>query len=235
MSLSLDKLMNPRSVAIVGVSERPEAIGTRVLNNLRRIGFPGPIYPVNPRHASLHGLTCYPSLSVLPEKVDAAFLAVPSTSGPGLVEEAGRCGIPALFLNANGYADGDEAGVDLQRRVEEIAARHGIVICGPNNLGLINVHDRVAMWAPRHMKVLEPGSLGVISQSGSIALILSEDERDLGFAYLVTAGNEAVATVADYLSTMARDDRVKVILLFLETGSPLPRQRRAAATSASSR
>ena len=66
------------------------------------------------------------------------------------------------------------------------------------------------------MKVLEPGSLGVISQSGSIALILSEDERDLGFAYLVTAGNEAVATVADYLSAMARDDRVKVILLFLE-------------------
>ena len=92
MSLSLDKLINPRSVAIVGVSERPEAIGTRVLNNLRRIGFAGPVYPVNPRHASLHGLTCYPSLSALPEKVDAAFLAVPSASGPDLVEEAGRCG-----------------------------------------------------------------------------------------------------------------------------------------------
>ncbi|MGZ3284008.1 MAG: acetate--CoA ligase family protein [Xanthobacteraceae bacterium] len=217
MSLSLGKLMNPRSVAIVGVSERPEAIGTRVLNNLRRIGFAGPVYPVNPRHAALHGLTCYPSLSALPERVDAAFLAVPSTSGPDLVDEAGRCGIPALFLNANGYADGDETGVKLQRRVEETAARYGIVICGPNNLGLINVHDRVAMWAPRHMKVLEPGSLGVISQSGSIALILSEDERDLGFAYLVTAGNEAVATVADYLAAMVQDDRVKVILLFLET------------------
>ena len=123
MSLALDKLMNPRSVAIVGVSERPEAIGTRVLNNLRRIGFAGPVYPVNPRHAALHGLTCYPSLSALPERVDAAFLAVPATSGPDLVDEAGRCGIPALFLNANGYADGDETGVKLQRRVEETAAR----------------------------------------------------------------------------------------------------------------
>ena len=137
--------------------------------------------------------TCYPSLSALPERVDAAFLAVPSTSGPDLVDEAGRCGIPALFLNANGYADGDETGVKLQRRVEETAARYGIVICGPNNLGLINVHDRVAMWSPRYMKVLEPGSLGVISQSGSIALILSEDERDLGFAYLVTAGQRGGA------------------------------------------
>src|SRR3954447_7631843 len=98
MSLSLDKLINPRSVAIVGVSERPEAIGTRVLNNLRRIGFPGPIYPVNPRHTSLHGLACYPSLSALPEKVDAAFLAVPSASGPDLVEEAGGGGLRAPLV-----------------------------------------------------------------------------------------------------------------------------------------
>lgn len=217
MSLPLDRLMNPKAIAIVGVSERPEAIGTRVLNNLRKMEFPGPIYPVNPRHKSLAGVDCYPSLSELPGPVDAAFLAVPASGGPDLVEEAGRCGIKALFINANGYADGDAQGVALQRRIEASAAKYGIAICGPNNLGMINVHDRVAMWAPRYMKLVEAGSLGVISQSGSIALILSEDERDLGFAYLVTAGNEAVVTVADYLSQMVRDDRVKVILLFLET------------------
>jgi acyl-CoA synthetase (NDP forming) len=217
MSPPLDKLMNPKSIAIVGVSERPEAIGTRVLNNLRKMEFAGPIYPVNPRHTALAGLPCYPSLSELPGPVDAAFLAVPSVAGPDLVEEAGRCGIQALFINANGYADGEADGKELQRRIEASAAKYGIAICGPNNLGLINVHDRVAMWAPRYMKLVEAGSLGVISQSGSIALILSEDERDLGFAYLVTAGNEAVVTVADYLAQMVRDDRVKVILLFLET------------------
>ena len=72
------------------------------------------------------------------------------------MEEAGKCGIGALFLNANGYADGDADGVALQRRVEATAAKYGIAICGPNNLGMMNVHDRVAMWSPRYMKV--PGA-----------------------------------------------------------------------------
>jgi acetate---CoA ligase (ADP-forming) len=217
MRLPIENILRPKSVAVLGVSERPEAIGTRVLNNLRKMGFAGPLYAVNPRYETIGDWKCYPSLSALPKPVDAAFLAVPSAGGPDLVEEAGKCGIRALFINANGYADGDADGVALQRRVEATAAKYGIAICGPNNLGMMNVHDRVAMWSPRYMKVPERGSLGVISQSGSIALILSEDERDLGFAYLITTGNEAVLNVADYLAELAVDDRVKVILLFLET------------------
>ena len=78
MSLSLDKLINPRSVAIVGVSERPEAIGTRVLNNLRRIGFPGPIYPINPGADTLQSLPAYPSVEAAPGPVDLAVVAVPA-------------------------------------------------------------------------------------------------------------------------------------------------------------
>jgi acyl-CoA synthetase (NDP forming) len=217
MTLPLNKLMNPRAIAIVGASERPEAIGTRVRNNLRIMGFPGPIYLVNPRYPSLDGETCYPSLAALPEVVDAVFIAVPASGGPELVEEAGKCGIKAVFINANGYADGDADGVALQRRIEASAKQYGIAIAGPNNLGLINVHDKKAMWTPRYMKRVNPGPIAVISQSGSIALILAEDERDLGFAYLVTTGNEAGANVADYLGEVARDDRVGVILMFLET------------------
>lgn len=215
--VALDGLTNPKSVAIVGVSERPAAIGTRVLKNLRMLGYAGAIYPVNPRYEKIGDLKCWPSLSALPSKVDAAFLAVPAAAGPELAEEAGRLGIKALFLNASGYADGGAEGIALQRRLEEIASRHGIVLAGPNNLGLVNVHDRTALWTQQYMKPVTPGPVGVISQSGSIALMLIEDERDLGFAYLVTTGNEAGATVADYLYQMAEDDRVKVILLFLET------------------
>ena len=217
MRLPIKRILRPKSIAVVGVSERPEAIGTRVMSNIRKMGFAGPLYAVNPRYEKIGELKCYPALSALPEPVDAAFLAVPSHGGPDLVEEAGRCGIRALFINANGYADGDADGVALQRRVEATAAKFGIAICGPNNLGIMNVHDRVAMWSPRYMKVPKSGSLGVISQSGSIALILSEDERDLGFAYLITAGNEAVLNIADYLAELAVDDRVEVILLFSET------------------
>jgi acyl-CoA synthetase (NDP forming) len=217
VSRSLDRLLKPKSIAIVGASERPEAIGTRLIRNLRLMNYPGTIYPVNPRYKELAGLTCYPSLTALPETVDAAFLAVPAPSGPELLEEAARCGIKAVFTNANGYADGDADGVALQRRLEAIAEKNGIVLAGPNNLGLVNVHDHCAIWTPRYMQTIPAGPVAVISQSGSIALILSEDERKLGFSYLVTTGNEAVLTVADYLDHIVRDDRVGVVLLFLET------------------
>jgi acetate---CoA ligase (ADP-forming) len=214
---ALDKLFSPRSIAVVGASERPEAIGTRVIRNLRLMGFAGAIYPVNPRYSTLGDLTCYPSLAALPETVDAAFFGIPAGGGPELLTQAADAGIGAVFINANGYADGDEAGQALQRELTRIARVRNIAVAGPNNLGLINVLDGKAMWTPRYFSPVTPGPVAVISQSGSIALILSEDERKLGFAYLITTGNEAVLTVADYLHHVASDDRVGVILLFLET------------------
>lgn len=215
--LALDKLMNPRSIAVVGASERPDAIGSRVIHNLGVMGYRGAIYPVNPRYERLNDLRCFPALSALPDRVDAAFLAVPAAQGPKLMDEAAECGIRAVFINANGYADGDAEGAALQKKIEATARSHGISVSGPNNLGLINVHDRAAIWTPRFFQGVRPGPLALISQSGSVALTLGEDERKIGFAYLVTTGNEAVVTVAEYLDHFARDERVEVILLYLET------------------
>ena len=229
---SLQKLLSPRAIAVVGASERSDAVGTRVLANLKRIGFPGPIYPVNPRYERLGDLACYPSLASLPGPVDAAFVAVPAAAGPDLVDEAGRAGIGAVVVNANGYADGGAAGIALQRRLEAVAARHDIAIAGPNNIGFVNVRDRVALWSPRDMRALEPGSVAMISQSGSIALILGEDERDLGLAYVITAGNEANTTVAHYLEHVVADDRVETVLMFLETIRDPQRFARAAESAA---
>jgi acyl-CoA synthetase (NDP forming) len=217
MTTALRFLLRPDSIAIVGASERPEAIGTRLIRNLRLMGFPGPIYLVNPRYQELAGLTCYPAIAALPAVPDAVFLAVPAAAGPALLRQAASCGVRAAFINASGYADGDADGVALQQEVVAIARANGMAVAGPNNLGLLNVHDHRAMWTPRYMEVIRPGPVAVISQSGSVALILSEDERKLGFAYLITTGNEAVVTVADYLRHVVQDDRVGVVLLFLET------------------
>ncbi|MGH6683075.1 MAG: acetate--CoA ligase family protein, partial [Pseudolabrys sp.] len=131
--------------------------------------------------------------------------------------DAAKAGIRAVFMNANGYADGDAGGVALQRRVEDIAKAHGIALCGPNNLGLINVHDHAAMWTTRYIVPVKSGPIALISQSGSIAIVLADDERKIGFSYLITAGNEAVLTVAEYMHHCAQDDRVGVILVYLET------------------
>ena len=213
----LDKLLKPHSIAVVGASERSDAIGTRVIRNLRRLGFPGRIYPVNPRYQQIEGLACVPSLVALPEQVDAAFFAVPAIQTPDLLLDAARAGIHAVFMNANGFADGGPAGITLQQQVIDIAKAHGIAVCGPNNLGVINVFDKVAAWTPRYMMEPKEGPIALISQSGSIAIVLADDERKIGFSYLITAGNEAVLSVADYLWHCARDDRAKVILLYLET------------------
>jgi acyl-CoA synthetase (NDP forming) len=213
----LEKLIKPQSIAVVGASERSDAIGTRVIRNLRSFGYGGRIYPVNPRYSEVEGLQCVPSLSALPERVDAAFLAVPAAQGADLVNEAAAAGIGAVFMNANGFADGGDEGTVFQSRIESTAKANGIAICGPNNLGLINVHDKIAAWTPRYMMEPKPGPLALISQSGSVAIVLADDERNIGFSYIITAGNEAVVSVADYLRHCVQDDRVGVILLYLET------------------
>jgi acetate---CoA ligase (ADP-forming) len=214
---SLDGLFRPRSIAVVGASTRPGAIGLRVIRNLRRMGFDGDIFPVNPRYREVEGLPCMPSIEALPPGVDSVFIAIPAEQGPDVLDAAGRHGIRSAFVNASGYADGSAAGRVLQQRLAAVARAHGIALCGPNNMGLINVHDRIAIWTQLEMSHVRPGRVAVISQSGSIALALAQDERELGLAYLVTAGNEAVLSTADYLDHIVRDERVGTILLFLES------------------
>lgn len=202
---------------MIGASTREDAIGFRVIRNLRQMGFRGEIFPVNPRYAEVAGLPCLPSVEALPAGVQSAFIAIPAEQGTDVLDAVGRHGIKTAFVNASGFADGGPAGRMLQQRLRAVALAHGVALCGPNNMGLINVHDRVAAWTQLHMSELRPGPVAVISQSGSMALVLAQDERRLGLAYLVTAGNEAVLTAADYLEHVVRDERVRTVLLFLES------------------
>ena len=215
-SLHLDRLFHPASVAVIGASPREEAVGFRVIRNLRHLGFPGPIYPVNPRYNEVAGLRCYSSPSALPDGVDAAFVAIPAAQGPAVLEELAARGVAGVEINASGYADGGAEGEALQARLRATAIGHAIALCGPNNMGLVNVHDRVALWSGKRPPAPRPGPVAIISQSGSVAIALSQDERQLGLAYVITCGNEAVLTAADYLGHVVRDDRVRLVLLFLE-------------------
>lgn len=213
----LDPLFNPKAVAVVGASQREESIGLRVIRNLKRFGFEGPVYPVHPTNTEVNGMQCYPSLSALPGKVDAVFIGLPAAQGPSVLEEAGRLGIRGACINASGFADADADGIALQATLREVAEKSRIALCGPNNLGLFNVHKKVALWTPRYASALKPGPVAVISQSGTMALMLCQDERELGLAHVITCGNEAVLGAAEYLDYVARDDNVRTVLLFLET------------------
>ena len=213
----LERLFRPRSIAVIGASTREDSIGFRVIRNLRSLGFAGEIFPINPRYREVAGLACLPSVEALPDGVDSAFIAIPAQQGPEVLDAVGRRGIRTAFVNASGFADGGAEGRAQQQRLRAVAHTHGIALCGPNNMGLINVHDRVAIWTQLHMSEVRPGPVAVISQSGSVALVLAQDERHLGLAYLVTTGNEAVISAAEYLDHVVRDHRVKTVLLFLES------------------
>jgi acyl-CoA synthetase (NDP forming) len=172
---------------------------------------------VNPRYQEIHGLKAYASLAHIKADLDTVFIAVAAEHGPGIMQQAVDAGARAVLLNATGYADAGPEGRARQEQIVALATGAGIPVCGPNNLGVINIVDRVPLWTSAHLPAMNPGHVAVISQSGSVALAIGEDVSGLGLSHLITAGNEAVTGVADYVQALADDPRVKVVLLFLET------------------
>lgn len=211
------KLFQPSSVAVVGVSQRPDAVGSVVVGNLRKWGFGGDIYPINPRYDELDGLRCWPDIASLPATPDAIFLAVPAPKVPALLDEAARRGIPGVCINASGFADAGPEGRDLENAVRQTVQRSGMALCGPNNMGLINVAGRVPLWTSPDLPLTSAGPVAAISQSGAIAISLTFDAGHFGYSAIVTVGNETGCTVADYLDYLAADERVRVVQLYLES------------------
>lgn len=214
---ALQPLVSPKSIAVVGASASRPTAGTAVIANLRRLDYGGAIYPVNPKYDEVDGVRCYPSLAAIPGEVDVAFLGVPAEGVVALVEEAGQRGIRTVVVTASGFADAGPDGAALQARLAEAAAAHGIAVCGPNNMGVVNWLDRVAIWTGTLTPPLRTGPVGVISQSGSVSMLCAADDRNIGLGIIVGSGNEAVLTGAEYLDALVRDDRISVILHFLET------------------
>ncbi len=213
----LDKLFRPKSIAMVGVSPDRPLIGTRAYRNLRRYGFPGALYPINPRYPEFDGETCYPSLSALPEVPDFVFIAIPAARTPEVVEECAKLGVKAAEVASGGYSESGAEGAALEARLRDTARKHGIALCGPNNIGFLSIHEKTVSWPSPMPGAPKPGGIAVVTQSGSIGIVLCQDERKIGLAYLVSAGNETVLNAADYLDYFATNPNVRVVLMFLET------------------
>ena len=203
----LGSLFAPRSIAIVGASERPGSYGGEAMLNLARFGYPGRVYPVNPKRPIVHGFDAYPALENLPEAPDAVVVAIPDPEA--VVEQAAAmgCGGAIVFT-----AQTDE------RRL----AAAGLPLCGPNGNGIVSVPDRVAMWGdvivPR-----EAGPVALISQSGNVAVNALASRRGLRLHTVVSCGNSAVLDAADFLAAIAERDGVRSVALYLEADGDGPR------------
>ncbi|WP_435181084.1 acetate--CoA ligase family protein [Halorussus sp. AFM4] len=220
----LDPLFAPDSVAVVGAS--PDSwYSSQLMDNLLDYGFDGEVYPVNPSRDEAWGRPCYDSIADVPEVVDLAVVSVPREYVVGVVESAGEMGVPAALVITAGFAEADDEGRRRQRELADAAAEHDVRVCGPNCIGLANAREETVLTSTCSRKP-EPGNVGLVSHSGALAFTTFFEraaDEDLAFSHIVSTGNEADQTLADYVEYMAADPAVEVICTYVE-GLAQPRR-----------
>jgi len=214
------RLLRPRSIAVVGASDKPGALGASLLGNLDRHGFDGPVYPINPKRETIGGRRCLDSIDDLPEGVDVAVLAIPQIAVLDAIRglAARKCGAAIIF--SAGFAEGGEAGLREQAEIARIASEAGMVLEGPNCLGMVNHVDGVPLTFVETRCIAPAGrkAIGIVSQSGAMAAVLGTtlQARELALSYSVSTGNEAGSTVEDYVGWLVDEPDTAVIAMMVE-------------------
>ena len=223
-SRSIQRLLSPGSVAVVGASRSRGTVGYALVRNLVLSGFTGPVYPVNREARAIAGVPAYPTVSDIPGDVDLAVVAVPGDAVEEVVRECAAKGVKGLVVVSAGFAEtGDEGGRGRQARLVALARSHGMRVVGPNCLGLVNTDRAYSLNASLAMVVPPPGRVGFFSQSGALGIHILETvtERGLGLSTFVSAGNRADVSGNDLLQYWQDDPATDVVLLYLESlGNP---------------
>jgi acetyl-CoA synthetase len=210
----LTRLYRPASIAVVGANERPGSYAGQTLLNLEAFGYEGTVYGINPKRDSVYGRPCFPSLSGLPEPVDAVVVAIPAAGVADVVEEAGATGCGGAVVFSAGFAEVAE-GREYQDALVAAAARHALPVCGPNGNGIVALRSRAALWGDA-LHPQDEGHVALISQSGNVAVNALNTRRGLRFHSVTSCGNQAVLSAADYMEFLAGEDGVRSIAVYLE-------------------
>jgi acetyltransferase len=213
----LDAIFHPRSIAVVGATEKDGSVGRTILWNLLSSPFGGTVYPVNPTRPAILGVKAYPSLGAIPDPVDLAVIVTPAKTAPGLVEECGQAGIKGVIIISAGFKEVGEEGVELERQVLEQARKYGIRVVGPNCLGVMNPVGR--MNATFAAGIANPGRVGFISQSGALltAILDWAALEDVGFSSIVSLGSMLDVGWGDVIEYLGDDPNTDSIVIYMET------------------
>ena len=215
----INRLLKPRSIAIVGASETPGALGAVVLTNLVKHGFSGDIHLVNPKRETISGRPAVPSVEALPDGVDCAILCIPRVAVLDTVRQLAAKQAGAAMIFAAGFAEGGEAGLADQQEIGRIARAAGMVIEGPNCLGSVNYVDRIPLtFINTDVPAPSPGGIAIVSQSGAMAAVLAVIllARKVDLTFHVSTGNEAANGVEDFVEWMIADEKTRIIALIVE-------------------
>ena len=217
----LRRLLRPRHIAVFG-----GRLAAEVIRQSERIGFGGDIWPVNPGRAELGGRRCYPDVDALPEAPDASFIAVPREATIDMVGALSARGAGGAVCYASGFAEAGDEGGALQEALVEAAGNLAVV--GPNCYGLLNYLDGAALWPDVHGGTSIGEGVAIVTQSGNVGISLSMQQRSLPLAYMISVGNQAVLTVADYIEVLIADPRIKAIGIHIESVDDVERFSHAA-------
>ncbi|MCY1082965.1 bifunctional acetate--CoA ligase family protein/GNAT family N-acetyltransferase [Archangium lansingense] len=213
----LEALFNPRSVAVVGASERQGSVGRTLLWNLISNPFGGTVYPVNPNRKSVLGIRAWPSLQALPEPVDLVVIVTPADTVPSVMRECAEVGVKGVIIISAGFKEVGPEGVKLEREVLQIAREAGIRIIGPNCLGVMR--PTTGLNATFAGEMARPGNVAFISQSGALlTAILDWSLREaVGFSAFVSMGSMLDVGWGDVIDYLGNDPRTRSILIYMES------------------
>ena len=207
---------SPKSIAIIGASEKP-GVGKTIFYNIAK-HFKGKIYPVTPSNPTVGGFTAYKNVLDIPDYIDLAVVAAPSKFTPAVMEEVGKKGIKGAIIVSAGFKEVDEEGAKLEREVGEIAKKYGIRVIGPNCLGIMSFSKDNIMNSTFLKVTPKYGNIALVSQSGAICAATVEDAeaQDIGFSKVISMGNKVDMDESDVLELLAEDEDTRVIVMYLE-------------------
>ncbi len=213
---TLEKFIKPNSVAIIGASREPGAVGHEIVRNILESGFKGEIYPVNPKTNVLLGLKCYRSVLDVGKEIDLGVVAVPASIVPKVAEEAGESGVKCLIVVSAGFKEIGVEGAAREKELISICRRYGMRLLGPNCLGIINTVTPINASFARQMP--GRGRMAFLSQSGALCTaVLDWAEREgIGFSSLISLGNMADTDETDFIELLRWDEETKAILVYIE-------------------
>ena len=216
---TLTSLLAPRSIAVVGASESPDSWAPEIERSLRHIGYDGELFPINPKYDTVWGRPCLQSIRALPKGVDLVVFVVPARVVVRMIDDCGARDVRGIMVVSSGFAEAGEEGVALQEQLREAAMRTGIPVLGPNVEGFVNYVDRVAPYGTTPPPEPVPGSISVISQSGTVAWAMNQlaSDRAVGLRIILGVGNEAVLGLGDLFEWAADDLRTRVVTSYIET------------------
>lgn len=214
---AFDRIFHPKSVAVIGVSASGYAFGTGILSSLKAIGFEGRLYAVNPKGGEYNGMKIYTGLSMIPEPIDLAVIAVPAERVPNALEECRRMGVAGVEILSAGFSEiGTEAGARLEQEIRDIASR-GIRVVGPNCFGIYCPQSGLTLLPGPDLS-RKSGPVGFVSQSGGMAIDFAHIGKwmGVGFSKMVSFGNGADLRETELLEYFGRDPETRVIAMYIE-------------------